>query len=81
MVGGNVVEENTESTEERALDVDDVEDDRLLGDKSLFWIGISAYVMYSSAFWKYDKESRRIRSFSGELLVRFDAVISKQVAQ
>lgn len=62
-------------------DVDDVDDGRLFGDEPLFWIGISAYVMYSSAFWKYDKESRRSESFSGELLVSSDAVISKQVAQ
>lgn len=49
-VEGNDVDENTESTEERALDVDDIEDDRLPDIGASLSMGISAYVRYSSVF-------------------------------
>lgn len=43
VVEGNDVDENTESTEERALDVDDVEEFLLFNIRLLLSIGISAY--------------------------------------
>lgn len=43
VVEGNDVDENTESTEERALDVDDVEEFLLFNVRLLLSIGISAY--------------------------------------
>lgn len=49
VVEGNEVVENMESTDERALDVDDMEEDLLAVVKLLFSMGISAYVIYSSA--------------------------------
>lgn len=52
-----------ESTEERRLDVDDMEEHRLPNVKSLLSMGISAYVIYSSVLRKYDNDSWRSESF------------------